>query len=77
MVLSFVCINVEIGTEKEVIEELNKIPEIDSVYQLYGVYDIIAKIKTDTMANLKNIIQEKIRKKEKVKETLTMIVHKD
>ena len=44
------------------------------VYVVYGVYDIVAKIEADTMEKVKETITWKIRRLEKVRSTLTMIV---
>ncbi len=41
---------------------------------VYGVYDIVAKIEADTMEKVKETITWKIRRLEKVRSTLTMIV---
>jgi DNA-binding Lrp family transcriptional regulator len=41
---------------------------------VYGVYDIIARLETETMQDLKEAISWKIRRLEKVLSTLTMIV---
>lgn len=71
---AFVLINVEIGLGKKMMEALKTIPEVKEAHQLYGVYDIIARVESDTMLNLKNVISSKIRQLEKVRSTLTMIV---
>ena len=47
---------------------------VKEVYLVYGVYDIIAKIEADTMEQVKEIITWKIRRLEKVRSTLSMIV---
>ena len=41
---------------------------------VYGVYDIIARLETETMQDLKEATSWKIRRLEKVLSTLTMIV---
>jgi DNA-binding Lrp family transcriptional regulator len=41
---------------------------------VYGVYDIIARIETDAMQELKDVIRRKIRPIDKTRSTLTMIV---
>jgi DNA-binding Lrp family transcriptional regulator len=41
---------------------------------VYGVYDIVAKVSADTMDKLKEIVTWKIRRLDKVRSTLTMIV---
>ncbi len=43
---AFVLINVESGTEEEVVEELKKIDGVEEAYFSYGVYDIITKDKS-------------------------------
>jgi len=70
---AFVLINVEIGLGKKMLDALKTIPEVKEAHQLYGVYDIIARVKSDTMLNLKDAIK-RIRQLEKVRSTLTMIV---
>jgi DNA-binding Lrp family transcriptional regulator len=71
---AFVLINAEIGAESEVLKGLKDIPEVKEAYMVYGVYDIIARIQTETMQELKDIISWKIRRLDKVRSTLTMIV---
>ena len=67
-------INAEIGAETEVLKGLKDIKEVEEAHMVYGVYDIIARIETDTMQELKDIISWKIRRLDKVRSTLTMIV---
>lgn len=67
-------INAEIGAESEVLKGLNDVTEVKEAHMVYGVYDIIARIETDTMQDLKDIISWKIRRLDKVRSTLTMIV---
>jgi DNA-binding Lrp family transcriptional regulator len=74
MPLAFVLINADLGTEEDLIKELKKIEEVKEVYVVYGVYDIIAKIQADTMDKVKDTITWKIRRLDKVRSTLTMIV---
>ena len=71
---AFVLINAEIGAESEVLKGLKEIGEVKEAHMVYGVYDIIARIKTETMQELKDIISWKIRRLDKVRSTLTMIV---
>lgn len=74
MATAFVLINAEIGSESEVLKGLKDIDEVKEAYMVYGVYDIIARIQTETMQELKDIISWKIRRLDKVRSTLTMIV---
>ncbi len=71
---AFVLINVESGTEEEVVGELKKISGIIEAYYSYGVYDIITKVEADTMDNLKEMVTHKIRALSRVRSTLTLII---
>jgi len=72
--IAFVLINSEIGSEGEVLRELKKMDGVKEAYTVYGVYDVIAKVEAGSMDKLKDIITWRIRKLEKVRSTLTMIV---
>ena len=74
MATAFVLLNTELGSETEMMNELNQIDEVKETYMIYGVYDIIARVDADTMEDLKNIINWKIRRLFRVRSTLTMIV---
>lgn len=74
MPLAFVLINAEIGSEDEVLTELRKIGNVKESYVVYGVYDIVAKVEADSMDKLKEIVTWKIRRLDRVRSTLTMIV---
>jgi DNA-binding Lrp family transcriptional regulator len=74
MATAFVLINAELGAETEVLKGLKDVKEVKEAHMLYGVYDIIARIETDTMQELKDVISWKIRRLDKLKSTLTMIV---
>ena len=74
MPLAFVLINAEIGSEDDVLTELRKIGNVKESYVVYGVYDIVAKVESDSMDKLKEIVTWKIRRLDKVRSTLTMIV---
>jgi DNA-binding Lrp family transcriptional regulator len=71
---AFVLINVESGSEDEVLKELKGIEGIEEAYFSYGVYDIITKIKADTMEKLKDMVTRRIRALSKVRSTLTLIM---
>ena len=74
MPVAFVLINAEIGAESEVLKALEKVSNVKEAYGVYGVYDIIAKVEAETMDKLKDIVTWNIRRLDKVRSTLTMIV---
>lgn len=74
MPLAFVLVNVEAGTDKEVLENIKKIPEVKRADMVYGVYDIIVMLESDTLEKLREMVTKKIRQLDKVRSTMTMIV---
>jgi len=74
MPMAFVLINAEIGSEEEVLKELQKVEGVQEAYVVYGVYDVVAKIRADTMDKLKDVVTWHVRRLNKVRSTLTMIV---
>ncbi len=75
MPVAFVLINTEIGTAmEEVLKDLRKIEEVEEAYGVYGVYDIVAKIRAKSMDKLKDVVTWNLRRINKVRSTLTMVV---
>jgi DNA-binding Lrp family transcriptional regulator len=71
---AFVLINAEIGEEENVLRDLESIQEVKEAHMVYGVYDIIALVRTDSMEELKNAVSWGIRRMNRIKSTLTMLV---
>jgi DNA-binding Lrp family transcriptional regulator len=74
MPMAFVLINTEMGSETEVMDALQKMSNVKEAYVVYGVYDVVALVEADTMDQLKDIVTWKIRRLNKVRSTLTMMV---
>ncbi|MFB0543610.1 MAG: Lrp/AsnC family transcriptional regulator [Candidatus Bathyarchaeia archaeon] len=75
MAMAFVLINVEIGGEGEVLKDLRQIEEVREAYTLFGVYDIVAKVEAEDRKRVEEIIIWKIRKFDRVRQTITNWVH--
>ncbi|HET7390478.1 MAG TPA: Lrp/AsnC ligand binding domain-containing protein [Nitrososphaeraceae archaeon] len=71
---AFVLMNAELGSEDSIVGELRRLEGVKEVFQVYGVYDIVAQVESDTMEKVKETITWKLRKLNGVKSTLTMIV---
>ncbi|MCP8323175.1 MAG: Lrp/AsnC ligand binding domain-containing protein [Candidatus Methylarchaceae archaeon HK02M2] len=72
--MAYILINVDLGTEKYILKEIEKIENVKEAHFVYGVYDIIAKVEADSIDKVKEIITMKIRRLENIKSTLTMMV---
>lgn len=75
MPLAYVLINVETGSDEEVLEGLKKVEGVVEAHTVYGVYDIIAKIEAGTMDKLKDIVAWEVRRLKNIRSTLTMIAY--
>ena len=74
MPMAYVLITTETGAVDSVLASLKKMDPIIETYMVYGVYDIVAKIGADSMDKLKEIVTWHVRRLDKVRSTLTMIV---
>ena len=79
MPTSYILINSDLGTDESTITKLKEIlaNEKETQYEIqgvYGVFDIVLKLTSDDIDNLRSTITNKIRKITSVQSTLTMIV---
>jgi len=74
MPTAFVLINAEMGLELDVLKDLRKVEGVDEAFAVYGVYDVIVTVRAKRMDKLKEIITRHIRRIDKVRSTLTLIV---
>ena len=73
MATGYVLINCELGSEESVISELKSIDGVSEVRGTFGAYDIIAKVTSEQVEKLREIITWKIRKIPKIRSTLTLM----
>ena len=71
---AYILLNTEIGAEKQVLKALKKVEGVEEAHSLWGVYDIIANVKAESMEELKYIITKRIEKIGKINSKLTMII---
>jgi DNA-binding Lrp family transcriptional regulator len=72
--MAYVLITTEKGALESVRESLKKIDCVKETYTVYGVYDIIATVKAETLDKLREIVTWNLRSLDEVRSTLTMIV---
>ena len=73
MVTAYVLINSRVGTEIELLKGLNGIEAVEEASIVMGEYDVIAKLNCDTMQELKNCINLKLRYLDNVISTMTLM----
>jgi DNA-binding Lrp family transcriptional regulator len=77
MPTAFVLINTELGSELDVLKNLKKVSGVEEAHAVYGTYDIVVRVKADTMYKLKETVSSHIRKVSKVRATLTLLSSED
>jgi DNA-binding Lrp family transcriptional regulator len=70
---AFVLFNILPGTEHQVSNDAKKIRGIEAVFISYGVYDLIVRVKADSMDELKELLTYQLRKITNVTSTLTLM----
>ena len=74
MPTAFVFITTEPASMPQVLKEVKAVDGVEEAEMVYGVYDIVARVKTETMDKLKHIIAYNIRALANVRSTQTMLV---
>ena len=72
MEIAYLLIQCDMGSETDIIQQLEKIPEVKEVRGTYGVYDIFAKLESDSREKLDEILTNNIRKIPKIRSTNTL-----
>ena len=52
-----VLVNTHVGEENKVLETIRKLDGVEEAHALWGVYDLMVKIKADSIDRLKEIIK--------------------
>jgi len=73
MAKAYVLINCDLGSEDDMIRDIKKLEYVKDVTGTFGAYDIVARIEADTQEQLREAITWKIRKKQKIRSTLTLM----
>jgi DNA-binding Lrp family transcriptional regulator len=74
MPTAYILINYEIGAEDGILDRLKNLPGVVEVSELNGIYDIIVKISSDNLDNIKETIIKHIRTIKTIRSTMTLIV---
>jgi DNA-binding Lrp family transcriptional regulator len=72
--ISYVLIRVDPGVEREVLEAILDLDEVEEAEHIYGEWDIIAKINIEDLEKLSEFILLTIRSLKGVRQTSTLIV---
>lgn len=71
---AFVMANTEVGKEDEILGLIEEIQGVEEAHKVFGVYDLIVKVRGKDIDELTKIISDKIRAIEGLQATLTMLI---
>ncbi len=73
MTIAYVLINCDLGGEEPIIEELKKLDQVKEVFETVGTHDIMAKLESEHLEKIREIITRNVQKVDKVRSTVTLI----
>lgn len=71
-IIAYILVRVNLGKEYELLEQINKLSNIDEVRIVYGEYDMIIKVKVNTLYELDKVVTH-VRRLNGVITTTTLI----
>lgn len=77
MARAYILINTKSNREYEVVKELKTVTGVKSADVLFGYYDIVAIVETETLNDIGRVIEEIRSKTDGIEKTSTMIVKDD
>jgi DNA-binding Lrp family transcriptional regulator len=77
MSTAYILINYEIGTEDKILNRLKDLSGVVEVSEVNGIYDIVVKITSDNLDDIKETITKHIRTIKTIRSTMTLIVTED
>ena len=76
-ILAYVLFKVASGTERDVSQKLIEFDEVMQADIVFGEYDVIARMTTETLDKLEEFVSQKIRTAPNVLVTSTMIISRE
>jgi DNA-binding Lrp family transcriptional regulator len=74
LVTAYALLKTGMDSLRIILRQISKVEDVNEVQGLYGAYDIIAKIKAESMSEVKNIVSQ-VRSVNNGSSTLMMIVN--
>ncbi len=74
MISAVVLLNTDLDSQDKVLEKLKKVEGVEEAHAVYGVYDLLIKIKAHSFDKLKEITKFRIKQVDGVTSALTLMV---
>ena len=73
MVKAYVLIVTNPGSTRDVLDRLRDIPNVQSVNEVMGPYDIVVELVTDTLPDIPPILSDRIRTVDGIQSTTSLV----
>ena len=73
LMIAFILLVTGAGDEQNIMDDLRKKDQVIEAGEVYGEYDIVVKVKIDSMRELDRFVTEQIRKLPQIQMTSTLI----
>ncbi len=77
MISAVVLVNTDLDSKDRVIESLRLVDGVEEAHSLYGVYDLLIKIKANSIDKLKEITKFRIKPIAGINSSLTLMIVQD
>ena len=67
-------VNTKVGEENKVLERIKKMEGVEEAHALWGIYDLMVRIKAHSIDKLKEIIKLHLKQLAGVSSTLTLMI---
>lgn len=74
MISAVVLLNTDPGTQDRILESLRLVDGVEEAHALYGVYDLLIKIKGNSIEKLKEITKFRVKPIVGVNSSLTLMI---
>jgi DNA-binding Lrp family transcriptional regulator len=74
MISAVVLVNTDLGSQDNVLESLKQVEGVEEAHALYGVYDLLIKVKAKSIDKLKDVIKSRIKQVKGVSSSLTLMI---
>jgi DNA-binding Lrp family transcriptional regulator len=74
LVSAVILVNTDFGEENKVLENIKSIRDVEEAYSLWGVYDLMVKVKSSSLDDLKETVTSGLRQVEGVSSVLTLMI---
>lgn len=77
MVKAYVLIVTNPGATRRVLQALQQVPNVRSVHEVMGPYDIVCELVTDALTDIPPILSDRIRTLEGIQSTTSLVAFPD